>query len=61
MAPDQAGTVSALMMGFSWGMAGLVTIPLVGWIGDHHSLGTAFLWLLAAPVIGYLLTLKLKT
>ena len=61
LAPDQAGTVSALMMGFSWGMAGLVTIPLVGWIGDHHSLGTAFLWLLAAPVIGYLLTLKLKT
>lgn len=60
LAPAQAGTVSALMMGFSWGMAGLVTIPLAGWIGDHYSLGTAFLWFLLAPVVGFVLTLKLK-
>ena len=35
LAPSQAGTVSALMMGFSWGMAGMVFIPLVGYASRY--------------------------
>ena len=31
LVPSQAGTISALMMGFAWGMAGLIFIPLTGW------------------------------
>ena len=61
LAPTQAGTVSALMMGASWGMAGLIGIPLMGWIGEHYTLHVALSGLVAAPVIGFLLTLRLKT
>ena len=42
LAPAQSGTVSALMMGFAWGTAGLLFIPLCGRIADHYSLQTAF-------------------
>jgi len=61
LAPSQAGTVSALMMGAAWGMAGLISIPLIGWIGDHYNLQVALQMLVAAPLIGFLLTLRLKT
>jgi len=57
--PSQAGTVSALMMGFAWGMAGLIFIPLVGWAGDHFTLYRALFSLLAFPVLGIFLTFKL--
>jgi MFS family permease len=60
LAPTQAGTVSALMMGAAWGMAGLIGIPLIGWVGDHYSLHRALASLVAAPLLGWLLTLKLK-
>lgn len=59
LVPSQAGTVSALMMGFAWGMAGLIFIPLVGWAGDHFTLYNALFALLAFPVVGVFLTLKL--
>ena len=42
LAPSQAGTVSALMMGFAWGAAGLIFIPLTGWISDLLSMQHAF-------------------
>jgi MFS transporter, FSR family, fosmidomycin resistance protein len=61
LVPAQAGTVSALMMGAAWGMAGVITIPMVGWAGDRFSLHSALASLLAAPVLGFLLTLRLKT
>ena len=61
LAPTQAGTVSALMMGASWGMAGLIGIPLIGWVGDHYSLHTALSSLVVAPMLGFLLTLRLRT
>ena len=61
LAPTQAGTVSALMMGASWGMAGLIGIPLIGWVGDHYTLHTALSGLVVAPLLGFLLTLRLKT
>ena len=59
LVPGQAGTVSALMMGFAWGMAGLIFIPLVGWAGDHFTLHRALFGLSVFPVIGFFLTLKL--
>lgn len=59
LVPSQAGTVSALMMGFAWGTAGMIFIPLVGWAADHTTLETALASLLIFPVLGYLLTLKL--
>ena len=59
LAPTQTGTVSSLMMGASWGMAGLIAIPIVGWAGDHSGLHSALASLLVAPLLGFLLTLWL--
>jgi FSR family fosmidomycin resistance protein-like MFS transporter len=59
LVPSQAGTVSALMMGFAWGMAGLIFIPITGWAGDHFTLHRALFALSLFPVIGIFLTLKL--
>ena len=59
LVPSQSGTVSALMMGFAWGMAGLIFIPLTGWIADHHSLQLALSCLIIYPVLGFFLSLKL--
>ncbi len=60
LVPSQAGTISALMMGFAWGMAGLIFIPLTGWVADHYSLQNAFAGLVLFPAAGFLLALKLK-
>ena len=59
LAPSQTGTVSALMMGFAWGTAGLVFIPLTGWVSDLFSMQTAFTTLMVFPLLGFLLALKL--
>jgi FSR family fosmidomycin resistance protein-like MFS transporter len=59
LVPSQAGTVSALMMGFAWGTAGVVFIPLVGWVSDQLSLHLALSGLLAFPLAGFLLTRRL--
>ncbi len=59
LVPAQSGTVSALMMGFAWGMAGLIFIPLTGWAGDHFTLHHALAALSLFPVIGFFLALKL--
>jgi FSR family fosmidomycin resistance protein-like MFS transporter len=59
LAPSQIGTVSALMMGFAWGAAGLVFIPLTGWISDHYSMQAAFTGLIFFPLIGFALAFKL--
>jgi FSR family fosmidomycin resistance protein-like MFS transporter len=57
--PSQTGTVSALMMGFAWGMAGLVLVPLTGLLAQHFTLHRTLIAWLAFPVIGLFLTLKL--
>jgi FSR family fosmidomycin resistance protein-like MFS transporter len=57
LAPGQAGTVSALMMGFAWGMAGFFFIPLIGKISEITSLHYALFSLVIFPVIGFFLTL----
>ena len=59
LVPSQSGTVSALMMGFSWGGAGLIFIPLTGWVADHFSLHTALSCLLLFPILGFALSWKL--
>ena len=59
LVPSQSGTGSALMMGFAWGMAGLIFIPLTGWLGDHITLGRALAAVALFPVAGFLLSLKL--
>ena len=59
LAPSQAGTVSALMMGFSWGMAGIIFIPLTGWASDHFGMQAAMSSLALFPVLGFLLALRL--
>ena len=60
LAPQQAGTVSALMMGFAWGMAGMIFIPAVGWVADRLTLHAALSALLVFPLIGAVLTQRLK-
>lgn len=56
LVPQSAGTISALMMGFAWGMAGLIFIPFTGWLSDHFSLRLALSTLLVWPVAGFFLT-----
>ena len=56
LAPAQAGTVSALMMGFAWGSAGLIFIPLTGRLADHYSLHVAFCALICLPLISCVLS-----
>jgi len=59
LAPSHAGIVSALMMGAAWGAAGMIFIPLTGWVSDHFSMRAAFLGLVLTPIVGFLLALKL--
>jgi FSR family fosmidomycin resistance protein-like MFS transporter len=59
LVPSQAGTVSALMMGFGWGTAGLVFIPLTGFLSDLFSLHHVLLALSVFPVLGFFLSLRL--
>ncbi len=59
LAPGQSGTISALMMGFAWGMAGIIFIPLAGWMADRYSLGVVLETLMLFPLIGFLLAFRL--
>ena len=59
LVPSQAGTISALMMGFAWGAAGVIFIPLTGWLADLTSLHHALSALVIFPIVGFFLTLKL--
>ena len=59
LVPAQAGTASAMMMGFGWGVAGITFIPLIGWIGDRAGLDAILAGVFALPLLGFLLALKL--
>lgn len=59
LAPEQSATVSSLMMGFAWGAAGLIFVPVTGWLSDLLSLQTAMMLLLIFPLIGVFVTLML--
>ena len=51
LVPSQASTTSALMMGFGWGVAGIVFMPLVGLLADAVGLGPVFWGLVAMPLL----------
>jgi len=53
LVPSQAATVSALLMGFAWGAAGMIFIPATGWLADRTSLHVALSALLIFPVLGW--------
>jgi FSR family fosmidomycin resistance protein-like MFS transporter len=57
--PSQAGTASALMMGFGWGMAGITFIPFIGWLSDRIGLETVLWGVILLPLLGFLMALKL--
>lgn len=59
LAPQHAGTVSALMMGFAWGTAGMIFIPLIGLVADNTSLHHALFATSIFPVLGFFLAMKL--
>lgn len=59
LAPSKAGTITALMMGFAWGMVGVTCIPLIGWLADRVGLETVLLGVVTTPLIGFLLALRL--
>jgi MFS transporter, FSR family, fosmidomycin resistance protein len=59
LVPSQAGTISALMMGFAWGMAGLIFIPLTGWLSDMFSMHHVLMALTLFPLAGFFLSLRL--
>ena len=59
LVPEQAGTASALVMGFGWGMAGITLIPMLGWIADYVGLQAVFWGVVALPLLGFLMALKL--
>jgi hypothetical protein len=47
------------MMGFAWGMAGLVFVPITGKLSDLFSMQHVLAGLIGFPLLGFLLTLKL--
>jgi FSR family fosmidomycin resistance protein-like MFS transporter len=57
--PSQAGTVTSIMMGFAWGMAGITAVPAIGWYADRLGIAAAFELLALLPLAGFLLALKL--
>jgi len=59
LAPKHAGTVSSLMQGFAWGTAGMIFIPLIGFLSDRYSMQTTMSALTVFPLIGFFLTLAL--
>jgi len=48
------------MMGFAWGMAGMVFIPLAGIAADHFSLHTVLRSFLIFPLLGALLAWRMR-
>ena len=59
LAPKAAGTVSALMMGFAWGLGGLIFVPLIGAFSDRLTMQTTMSAMIVFPVIGIFLALRL--
>ncbi len=58
LVPHSASVVSALMMGFAWGMGGMF-VPFIGAIADSVGLGRALFVVAILPLIGFVLSLSL--
>ena len=59
LVPTQESTVSGLIMGFAWGVAGMVFVPLIGLLADHFGLQSLFWGLSLLPLLGFPLALRL--
>ena len=58
LVPEARGTVSALMMGFAWGVGGMF-VPLVGFFGDIFGLQAVLVAGVSLTTPGFLLTFAL--
>jgi FSR family fosmidomycin resistance protein-like MFS transporter len=58
LVPHSASVVSALMMGFAWGMGGMF-VPIVGRIADVAGLGQGLLAVALLPLAGFAVSLLL--
>ncbi len=56
--PEQMSTVSGLMMGFAWGVAGLA-LAAVGWLADRYGLPIALGAVGLTPLLGAMLAAAL--
>lgn len=56
--PDHRNTVSSLMMGFAWGVGGLLA-PVVGLAADSFGLSVALFWIGMLALVGLLLATQL--
>ena len=50
IAPISAATVSSLMMGFAWGMGGLI-VPFVGMLADRIGIDRTLIVMSAVPLV----------
>ena len=57
--PQGKGTISALMMGFAWGIGG-VSVPILGWASETIGLTWGFLGIILLGIPGTLLSLALS-
>lgn len=59
LVPTQAGVASALMMGFGWGVAGIVFVPVAGWLADSLGLELVLWGFTLLPACGIPIALAL--
>lgn len=59
LVPEQKGTVTSLMMGFAWGVAGITFVPLIGAMADRFGLEPVLWVVVCLPVLGFLMSLGL--
>jgi MFS transporter, FSR family, fosmidomycin resistance protein len=60
IAPISAATVSSLMMGFAWGVGGLV-VPFVGMLADNIGIDHTLMVMSAVPLVAAALALPLPS
>lgn len=59
LVPSQRGIVTSLMMGFAWGIAGIIFIPLIGWTADRTGIEPVLYAVALLPLLGFLVTFAL--
>jgi MFS transporter, FSR family, fosmidomycin resistance protein len=59
LVPQSSSVISALMMGFAWGMGGMF-VPLIGKIADIAGLGNALMVVAILPLAGFVISLMLS-
>lgn len=60
LVPEASGTVSALMMGFAWGMAGLF-VPVAGLLSEYFGLQITLMVYSGAALMGFGVALSLPS